>query len=237
MRNAAAARRAAATGAPALRSAACFPRASGARALGPLPCARRTSLSSAHARPSHCGVRGNSSSWRSPPSTMLCSLVRSLHSCRDRHHKNALCHGWNGLPYSRAGVPAEWSWKRPPTVRTPPCPLASQKIRPASQSRCHPVRSLAEPSPRDLTSGDTRRRRHHSSSVMPLGVERSSQPNAVTPGCGRGLSYCNRDNSRSSMTHAAPAASVLFRLGMLVLMPVKIHPGWLRPIGFCYGES
>src|SRR2546422_688839 len=24
---------------------------------------------------------------------------------------------------------------------------------------------------------------------------------------------------------------------MLVLMPVKIHPGWLRPIGFCYGES
>jgi hypothetical protein len=49
IRNAAAARRAPATGAPALRSAACFPRASGARALGPLPCARTTSLSSAHA--------------------------------------------------------------------------------------------------------------------------------------------------------------------------------------------
>jgi hypothetical protein len=68
-RNAAAARRAVATDALALRSAACFPRASGARALGPLRCARRTSLSSAHARPSQCGVRGNSSSWRSPPST------------------------------------------------------------------------------------------------------------------------------------------------------------------------
>src|SRR6266516_4995259 len=82
------------------------------------------------------------------------------------------------------------------------------------------------------SSGDTRRRRHHSSSVMPLGVERSSQANAVTPGCGRGLSYCNADNSRSSMTHAAPAASVLFRLGTLVLMPVKIHPGWAPPDRF-----
>jgi hypothetical protein len=35
------------------------------------------------------------------------SLVRSLRSRRDRHHKNALYHGWNGLPYSTAGVPAE----------------------------------------------------------------------------------------------------------------------------------
>jgi len=84
----------------------------------------------------------------------------------------------------------------------------------------------------ETSSGDTRRRRHHSSSVMPLGVERSSQANAVTPGCGRGLSYCNADNSRSSMTHAAPAASVLFRLGTLVLMPVKIHPGWAPPDRF-----
>jgi hypothetical protein len=158
--------------------------------------------------------------------------VRSLRSRRDRHHKNALCHGWNGLPYSTAGVPAEWSWKRRPTARKSAlCLRTFQKIRPASQSRCHPVRSLAEPSPRDLPP-DTRRRRHHSSSVMPLGVERSSQPNAVTPGCGRGLSYCNRDNSRSSMTHAAPAVSVLFRLGTLVLMPVKIHPGWAPPDRF-----
>jgi hypothetical protein len=52
-------------------------------------------------------VQGNSSSWRSPPSTMGWSLVRSLRSCRDCHHKNALYHGWNGLPYSTAGVPAE----------------------------------------------------------------------------------------------------------------------------------
>ena len=107
MRNAAAARQARAIGAPALRSAACFPRASAGRALGPLPCARMPSLSSAHARSSNCGVRGNSSSWRSPPSTMDWSLVRSLRSCRDCHHKNALYHGWNGLPYSTAGVPAE----------------------------------------------------------------------------------------------------------------------------------
>ena len=35
------------------------------------------------------------------------SLVRSLRSCRECHHKNALYHGWNGLPYSTAGVPAE----------------------------------------------------------------------------------------------------------------------------------
>src|SRR5262249_45503269 len=35
------------------------------------------------------------------------NLVRSLRLCRDCHHKNALYHGWNGLPYSRAGVPAE----------------------------------------------------------------------------------------------------------------------------------
>jgi len=107
MRNVAAARRAPAIGAPALRSAACFPRASGARALGPRPCARRTSLCSAHATASHCGVRGNSSSWRSPPSTMHWRLVRSLRSCRDRHHKNALSHDWNGPPYSTAGMPAE----------------------------------------------------------------------------------------------------------------------------------
>src|SRR5262249_40989895 len=122
-----------------------------ARAPGPLPCAHGTLLSSAHARPSHCGVRGNSSSWRSPPSTMDCNVVRSLGSRRDRHHKNALCHGRNELPYSTADVPAECSWKRRPTARKSAlCLRTFQKIRPASQSRCHPVRSLAEPSSRDL---------------------------------------------------------------------------------------
>src|SRR5262249_36127618 len=89
-RCAAAARQVPATDAPALRSAAYFPRASGARALRPRSCARRTSPSSAHARPSHCGVPGNSWSWRSPPSTIERTLVRSLGSHRDRHHKNAL---------------------------------------------------------------------------------------------------------------------------------------------------
>src|SRR5262249_24316017 len=62
MRNAAAARRAPATGGPALRSAACLSHASGARDLGLLPSAQF----SARARPSDCGVRGNLSSWRSP---------------------------------------------------------------------------------------------------------------------------------------------------------------------------
>ena len=156
MRNAAAAPRAPATGAQAFHSAACFPRASGAQDLGPLPCAYRTSLSSAQARPSHYEVRGNSSSWRSPPSTMDRRLVRSLRSRRDGHHKKAL--------FAR-----------------------------------------------------TRRRRHHSSSVMPLSVERSSQPTAAIPACGRRLSRCSTDNSRSFMTHADPAASLLFRLRTLVL--------------------
>src|SRR5262249_46927246 len=35
------------------------------------------------------------------------SVVRSLRSRRDCHHKNALFNGCNGLPYSRADVPAE----------------------------------------------------------------------------------------------------------------------------------
>ena len=152
MRNAAAARRAPATGAQAFHSAACFPRASGGRDPGLLPCAQF----SARPRSSGCEMRGSLWSWRSPPSTMDRRLVRSLRSRRDGHHKKAL--------FAR-----------------------------------------------------TRRRRHHSSSVMPLSVERSSQPTAAIPACGRGLSRCSTDNSRSFMTHADPAASLLFRLGTLVL--------------------
>ncbi len=120
-RCAAAARQVPATDAPALRSAAYFPRASDARALRPRPCARRTSPSSAHARPSHYGVRGNSSSWRSPPSTIDRSVVRSLHSRCDCHHKNALFTVGMGCLYSTAGVPA-------PTTSFQPCHASRRRM-------------------------------------------------------------------------------------------------------------
>src|SRR6516165_401429 len=60
------------------------------------------------------------------------SVVRSLRSRRDCHHKNALFKGGMG---SRGNGAAGWLWRRPPTVREPPRLLAPQKIRPASQSR------------------------------------------------------------------------------------------------------
>jgi hypothetical protein len=149
MQSAAAVRRAPATDAPALRSAACFPRASGGRDLGLLSCAQF----SARARPGDCELPGDLSSWRPPPS-MLWSLVRLLRSRCDCHHKNALSHWEWVLPYSTAGPPAE---KRCPRERKPaPRLCAPLRIRPASRSRCHPVRSLAEASARDLRPADGR---------------------------------------------------------------------------------
>ena len=103
MRNAAAARRARAIGVPALRSAACFPRASAARALGPLPCARRTSLSSAHARPSQCGVRGNSSSFtkmRFVTAGMGCP-IRQQARLRNAHGSGVRLHASRRYAFAR----------------------------------------------------------------------------------------------------------------------------------------
>ena len=96
MRNAAAARRAPATDARALRSAACFHRASsGSRAPGIPPRAHGTLPPSgprAHA-PSHCGMRRNLLSWGPPPLSILGErLTRSFRSRCDCDHKNAFFH-------------------------------------------------------------------------------------------------------------------------------------------------
>jgi hypothetical protein len=103
-----------------------------------------------------------------------CSLVRSFRSRRDCHHKNAFSHWTWALPYSTPGTPAEWSGRRCPTARKPASRLrAPQRIGQASPSQCHPVRSPAAASPRDLPPVDTRRRRHHSEPCDAPGAERS----------------------------------------------------------------
>src|SRR5262249_7045760 len=79
------------------------------------------------------------------------TVVRSLRPRSYCQHKTALSPSCSGLTNSTAGVTAEKSWRRRLTERKSAHRFrVSQRIRPTSQSRCHPVRSLAEPSPRDL---------------------------------------------------------------------------------------
>ena len=175
MQNAAAARRVPATDAPALRSAACFLRASGARPDPSIPWgAPRSEALSTGARPSESGVHGKySSSWRDlhqfPP--MLEYGDRCIPAVM-AITKNRFFIGNRGCPIRRQvrprnsdgrGIRLHGDWRCALAHLKRCCPFAHLKgFGRRLNQKCHPVRSLAEASPRDLPPVDTRRRRHHS---------------------------------------------------------------------------
>jgi len=102
----------------------------------------------------------------------LGSLVRSLRSRRDCHHKNALSHREWALPYSTPNMP-------PGIVRealsgcteTGAAPSRTSKDWASVSITVSPVRSLAAASSRDLPPVDTRRR-HRSELCDASGAER-----------------------------------------------------------------